>query len=329
MGDHQVVEGDGSGFRCQVCGWEWKRHPPSLSGCPGVPIYWQWNSAPEHLLTQSQLHKKGLTVGPGAPVACLPNTRRNREQGRPWIWLYDEASAVPKKPLTPAQAAARDRAAEKRRLERTCARCGQEQPSRRDLYGGVCGNCHHQKMLDHAHKDAAAWARQMLSSDDWVVLDTETTGLDDAEAIQIAVIDPGGNELLVSLIRPIGEIGQEATSVHGITQDMVAGAPGFAGVYERLDDVLLGKRIVAYNADFDRGVIEGDCRRHGLPVLGGEWMCAMIQYSRWLGEWSDYWDDFRWQKLPNGDHSAAGDCRAVLVLMRRMAGDDDGQERVV
>jgi DNA polymerase III alpha subunit (gram-positive type) len=33
------------------------------------------------------------------------------------------------------------------------------------------------------------WAREQLSQNDWVILDTETTGLYDAEIVEIAIID--------------------------------------------------------------------------------------------------------------------------------------------
>ena len=32
---------------------------------------------------------------------------------------------------------------------------------------------------------------------------------------------------------------------------------------------------------------------------------------------------YRYQKLPGGDHTAPGDCRATLALLRKMAGDGD------
>ena len=49
------------------------------------------------------------------------------------------------------------------------------------------------------------------------------------------------------------------------------------------------------------------------------WQCAMKQYSVWVGEWSAYWEDYRLQALPGGDHSAAADCLATLHLLRVMA----------
>ncbi len=328
MAEHQIVEQDGKHV-CQVCGWKWVRLPKSPWARPGVPV-WEWNASPEHLLTRRQLSEKGLTIATDAPPAgCLLNTLSNRKRGLFWIWLYDIQNARPKRPLTPAQIAAKERLAEKRRQARTCKRCGDEQePSSALWAGGICHICHRLEVLRSARYDASEWAREKLADPgSWVVLDTETTGRERAEAVQIAVLNPDGQVLFDSLVRPKGEIEAGAITVHGITPEMVANAPTFAEIYERLAAAVAGKRVVAYNADFDRGVLDGDCRRHGLPLLDIKWSCAMHQYAKWYGEWSDYWEGFRWQELPGGDHSAAGDCRAVLDLMRAMARCDRYSEQ--
>jgi len=285
-------------------------------------IYWKWGTAPEHLQTRRQIGEQGLSVGSDAPAGCVPNSQANRKRGMDWIWLYDVRQARPKRPLTPAQQAAHERTAEKHRLARTCKGCNREQESRGDLRGGLCEHCRFIKMLRNARFEAAEWAREMLTHPDaWLLVDTETTGLECPEAVQIAVVAPDGQVLFDSLVRPQGEIEPQAVAVHGITPEMVSDAPSFSEIYARLAAVLEGKLIVAYNADFDWSVLDGDCRRHHLPSLDIKWYCAMIQYAQFCGDWSDYHQDFRWQKLPGGDHSAAGDCRAVLDLMRKMAQD--------
>ncbi|MFE7358530.1 hypothetical protein ACFU8Q_36885 [Streptomyces sp. NPDC057543] len=44
---------------------------------------------------------------------------------------------------------------------------------------------------------------------------------------------------------------------------------------------------------------------------------VMISYSDWVGDWSEYHGNNRWQPLQGG-HRAAGDCRAVLDCHRAM-----------
>ena len=49
-------------------------------------------------------------------------------------------------------------------------------------------------MPDFARDKAQAtqWAQQLLGRNDWVILDTETTGLHGAEVVDIAIISPQG-----------------------------------------------------------------------------------------------------------------------------------------
>jgi DNA polymerase-3 subunit epsilon len=47
----------------------------------------------------------------------------------------------------------------------------------------------------------------------------------------------------------------------------------------------------------------------------------MHWYSQWIGDWNDYHGNYKWQRLPGGDHSALGDCRATLAVLKQMAGE--------
>ncbi|RNG26250.1 hypothetical protein [Streptomyces botrytidirepellens] len=46
---------------------------------------------------------------------------------------------------------------------------------------------------------------------------------------------------------------------------------------------------------------------------------AMVPYSDWFGDWSDFWGNYAWQPLRGGDHRAVSDCRAVVERLREMA----------
>jgi hypothetical protein len=59
--------------------------------------------------------------------------------------------------------------------------------------------------IDDAHDNAIKWADNILATPPGqvLILDTETTGLGaDAEIIQLAMIDLGGNEIMNTLVRP-------------------------------------------------------------------------------------------------------------------------------
>jgi DNA polymerase III epsilon subunit-like protein len=64
-----------------------------------------------------------------------------------------------------------------------------------------------------------------------LVLDTETTGLGNSyEIIELAVVNPEGEVLFQSLIKPTVPVYEGARKVHQITDDMLANATSFAKV---------------------------------------------------------------------------------------------------
>jgi len=181
--------------------------------------------------------------------------------------------------------------------------------------------------IGRARTGAAQWAKDLLSTDPswWVILDTETTGLGDSDQIvQVAAIDGAGNVLLDNvLIKPTIPISEGASRIHGITDESVKDAKTFPDVWKEIDAVIYGKLLIIYNAGFDIRLMQQSARAHGAFLeFPCDWNDAMDQYAQWYGEWSDYHGSFRWQRLPNGDHTALGDCRAVLELIKKMAGEE-------
>ena len=187
-------------------------------------------------------------------------------------------------------------------------------------------------MLARDREESVLWARDLLDRCDWVILDTETTGLgNDAEIISITVMAPTGEILVDTLLKPSDSIPQDATAVNGITDQMVANAPMFTEVVPKIRQVLAGRQIIAYNAEFDERMLMATCYRYKVSYkemivkndppgsYSTPWRCAMLRYAAYFGEWNDYWGSYRWQKLPKGDHTAKGDCQATLELIRRMA----------
>lgn len=152
-----------------------------------------------------------------------------------------------------------------------------------------------------------------------MILDTETTGLESAEAIEIAIIGMDGTVLLNQRIRPKGAISDGAYQVHQISMEMLADCPTWDQVYWPVRELLEGKQVIVYNAAFDSGILDYSGYLYQLPQLEVNWHCAMETYAKYYGEWSRYHGSFKWQRLQGGDHSAAGDCQATLALIRRIA----------
>ena len=168
-----------------------------------------------------------------------------------------------------------------------------------------------------------AWARDLSRRQDWVILDTETTGLDrDAEIIQIGVTDHTGQPLLNNvLVRPVKPIPSRATAIHGITNSMVENCPPFKAVWPALCRIFAEKEVVIYNAAYDTQLIRQTARLYNIEVPKYRHSCAMLQYAVFKGEWNSYRNNYAWPKLKGGDHSAIGDCRATLAILREMWAD--------
>jgi len=184
--------------------------------------------------------------------------------------------------------------------------------------------------------------KDLLNRDDWLILDTETTGLhSESEACQIGILAPSGEVLLDTLVKPVLSIPPGATAVHGITDGDVKDAPPFSELIPTLARLLQHKQVVVYNADYDRRILgQSSAIDH---ILNGSfngqrearaWMKditfidVMNPYAKFWGDWNDYHESYTWQKLTAAcrqqgvdvidEHSAIGDCKLTLALIRKI-----------
>lgn len=179
---------------------------------------------------------------------------------------------------------------------------------------------------------------QVVQSGDFVILDTETTGLyEDAEICQIAIIDPSGKTLMDTLVRPQKPIPAKATSIHGISNETVINAPRWIDIRNDVWETLFGKTVIVYNAEYDFKMLVQTEKASDAnsqwewTMLGRE--CAMLAYGEYRGIWNDYFGNWKWHKLvdaaarvgyslPAGmkAHSALADCLMTLAVCRKLAG---------
>ncbi len=174
--------------------------------------------------------------------------------------------------------------------------------------------------------------RQMVRNGDFVVLDTETTGLFNAEIVQIALVDSQDNVLLDTLVKPVNRIPYEVIRIHGITNERVADAPSWADVTAQVEAVLRGRDIVVYNATFDRKMLHTSAEIAKLPKVDwktfSRWWCAMEAFAELQGSYRygrpkmhKLASAARYYNIPVVDtHSALGDARLTLALVRAIAG---------
>ena len=199
-------------------------------------------------------------------------------------------------------------------------------------------------MADPAVREAISRQARAWLEANALILDTETTGLgDDAEVVELAVIDCAGAVLLDTLVRPSGPVPAEAAAIHGITDAMLADAPTWSEIHARFCDLVEGRQVVIYSREFDTRVITQTARRYGLPAPqgfdlaldGSAVHCAMQAYAEFRGEWSAEKGQYRWQKLSaaaaqqgvtvTNAHRALGDCLMTLGVVRAMASTGNAQ----
>lgn len=176
---------------------------------------------------------------------------------------------------------------------------------------------------------ATAQAARWLNDPNALILDTETTGVGgSAEIIQLAVMDMQGTVLLDALVQPVGPISPEAAALHGITADRLRLAAPITAFVPLLTWLFRGRTIVIYNAAFDQRLLTQSLMQRQLVapdlavLFACQFVCAMDLYAQWVGEWNHHYKSYRWQRLPGGDHTALGDCRATLAVLKAMAGGD-------
>jgi DNA polymerase-3 subunit epsilon len=176
-----------------------------------------------------------------------------------------------------------------------------------------------------------------LITNHFVILDTETTGLgNDAQIVEIAILDDDGRQLLDTRVRPTCRIPPVSTSIHGITDADVATAPNFAEVWPKIVSIISGKTVIIYNAEFDLRMLRQSASAHHIGTAGTiecrvGWECAMLIYADFRGERDDYHGHSRWWRLDEAClqmrvdrsgirlHSAAGDAELTRRLIYAMS----------
>ncbi|URJ47244.1 3'-5' exonuclease [Paenibacillus polymyxa] len=137
--------------------------------------------------------------------------------------------------------------------KRTCKRCEETVPKQELLRQGLCEFCREQVYLDQCSDTALTLFNSWIErKSEYIILDVKTTGLDgDSEIVEIAIIDLNENPLFETLIKPVSLIPEEATAIHGITNEMVENAPSWPEAWNLIQDILCAcKIILIYSADF-------------------------------------------------------------------------------
>lgn len=173
---------------------------------------------------------------------------------------------------------------------------------------------------------------QVFRKGDFLIMDTETLGKElNSRICQIAIIDDKGQTLLDTLVNP----GQPISNsfIHGITDEMVKDAPPMRDILIEIFNQLHQRTVIIYNEGYDVPILTNEFKREKMVFPTINTCCAMRGYAEFVGDWSDYWGNYSYQKLtsaakrvrytlPDGikEHSALGDCLMTLAVCQFLAG---------
>ncbi len=190
--------------------------------------------------------------------------------------------------------------------------------------------------------------RLELTLSEIFVLDTETTGLPGSgrkeRVLQVGAVDGTGAVLIDQLYKP-GNLKSwpGAQAIHGISYEDVRELPTFvqSNNGRKLLNTLVEKArcIVFYNASFDIEMLENSGFRWNIDDSEKLIIDVMKDFAIIYGEYSDWYDDYKWQKLSKAAqyyyykskkrwHYALSDCMATLHVFLSMYNDEFYKDKI-
>ncbi len=165
-----------------------------------------------------------------------------------------------------------------------------------------------------------------------ICLDTETTGLEPGydEIIDLAIVDRNGEKIFSELIKPSRrKKWPEAEKVNRISPEMVKDKLTFRHFRDRVQEIInTADCIVGYNLDFDLDFLTAA----GIELRGTEqceYIDVMLDFAPLYGEWNDFFNGWKWQKLTvcakrlgyqwtAAAHGALADAQATMICHWRL-----------
>jgi len=164
----------------------------------------------------------------------------------------------------------------------------------------------------------------LIAEVSFCALDLETTGLSslsrivEVGAVRFRLGEEG--EQLQTLVDPGCAIPGSASRVHGITDEMVRGAPPARQVLERLAEFSKGCVLIAHNARYDSSIVSTELLRAGMQMPPAHVLCTIKASKRLLPRMPNYRLQTVAETLeifPEGYHRALSDAVAARMIFEK------------
>ena len=177
---------------------------------------------------------------------------------------------------------------------------------------------------------------------DYIVLDTETTGLpeenDPPDIVTLGITVVRHREIAESVefkTRPQKNISEEAQSIHGITNEKAAEFESFDAQWNQIAEYFKDQLVVIHNASFDWPILLEHVARYGLtmPSINGVF-CSQKAATPWaqaknlpcshrgpsLDLLTEVFDVEDLRSRSDGIHGAAIDCLQTAQVIEAING---------
>jgi len=167
----------------------------------------------------------------------------------------------------------------------------------------------------------------LIHEDIFICVDCETTGLDarNDHIIEVAVVKFAGKEVIAefeSLVDPGVPIPAESTSIHHITDSMVAGKPKIEEILPEILQLIGTHIVVGHGVRFDLDLLWQASKKHRVPcILEKTTIVDTLRLARLYGQTPvNSLDKLREHfNIPlEGAHRAMNDVRVNIEVFRHL-----------